>query len=120
MAATRRREPRLCLILSRRSTRRARSAALDRAPGDEHLVALVAVLELFLAQVVGAQPLQKCGRREHVAVGLDLDVGAAERLAEQAAERLRGEAPVLAPAVAVVRAHLADAGNGREQHAART
>ena len=50
---------------------------------------------------------------------LDADVLRLERLGQQAAQRLRREAPVLAPAIAVIRADLADAGHGGEQHAAR-
>src|ERR1019366_7604032 len=57
---------------------RRRLLRLDGASGKEHLVALVAVIELVAAQAAGAQALQECRRREHVAIGLDGDVLAAE------------------------------------------
>src|SRR5438045_6122492 len=50
---------------------------LHRAPGDQHLVALVAVLELVAAEVARAQALQEGGRGEHVAVRLGLGHGRA-------------------------------------------
>src|SRR5207244_2990416 len=59
-------------------------------------------------------------RGEYVPVRLDLYGGRGEHLPEEPLHGLRGEAPVLAPAIAVVATDRADARNRREHHPARS
>src|SRR5688500_14809841 len=79
----------------------------------------VVYVELRRGQLLGCEAEQEGGRRQDVPMTLDRQMRGLEHAVEQASCRPGGEAPVIAPALLVVRAHFGDPRDRCEEHAAR-
>ena len=76
------------------------------------------VVQFLSPKFLGGQSMQEGNRRQHIAMGLHRDILRREDLLKEPPCRKAREPPVVAPAVHVVAADLADAGEGGEKHSA--